>query len=116
LLNIFVVIFQAQVKPFTTVEANRIELINESFMILICYNLFFYSDWISEMEQQYELAWNHIYIISAMVVYNSLHVVLSIVHSMKLNAIKYLKLLDYKLSAKPKKGELTLDDYCPSTE
>jgi hypothetical protein len=50
MLNVFVVIYQAQVRPFKTIEANRNELTNEAFMILICYNLFVYTDWITEKE------------------------------------------------------------------
>ena len=95
-------------------EANRTELINEWFMVMICYNVFFYTDWIPDKELQYELAWNHIYIISTMILYNSLQVISSIKDNIRLYVIKYLKILNHKYT-KPT-HELHDDRFCPSTE
>ena len=81
-------IYQALVKPLKTSYANFMELSNEVFMILVCYNFFILTDWIPEKERQYDLAWNFIYIVSAMIIYNASPVAGGLFKSFRLNVIK----------------------------
>ena len=103
-----VVIYQGQTMPLKTQQDNRTEIINEFLMLMICYNLFLYTDWIGKKEEQYEHGWNHIYIICAMIAYNSLSVLAGIKKNFKLNCIKYSRII-YNKFAKKASGNTVKD-------
>jgi len=57
-------------KPFDTLFHNKIEMFNEINILLCSYFLFLYTDLTDGPEQQFEVAWGHIGIISLVVIVN----------------------------------------------
>ena len=88
MVSLLVMIYYAQVQPQKTPHANFVELVNEAILICVCYTLFILTDWVPEKEMQYELGWNFIYAVMAMILFNSYFVVKDMLYRLKLNVYK----------------------------
>ena len=52
------IIFVAEVKPFELPLLNKMEVINECFIIMAAYHLFLYTDFVPDPILQYQLGWS----------------------------------------------------------
>ena len=89
------IIYQGQFNPIILPLRNKMENMNEFFIILCTFHLFCYTDWIPDLEVRANIGLFNAYMISLMMLLNMMIVVYYSVKSLHLIYIKYNNLANY---------------------
>ena len=91
--------YVAYVKPFTSMMQNIQEVLNEVTILLACYPLFTFTEWVSNMDRRMEMGWFLLaVIISSLLTYIIIMTVLGIKNTYtNLRRRYYAKLIKKKL-------------------
>mmetsp|Transcript_11864 Transcript_11864/g.18305 ORF Transcript_11864/g.18305 Transcript_11864/m.18305 type:complete len:166 (+) Transcript_11864:1334-1831(+) len=95
-MNMVVVIFQGQVKPFKTLHENRMDIFNEAMVMFITYHLFMFTDALPDMDAQYLIGWSFVLMLAAMLIGNSYFVIKGMIMNTKLLVVRKLKEFELK--------------------
>ena len=61
--NLFMLIYQGQVNPLCSRLKNRIEKLNELFIMIGTFYLMFYTDWVPLPQTQFYYGWSNVIVI-----------------------------------------------------
>ena len=76
-------IYVGYFRPFELPSANRVELINESLIIVCTYSLICFSAFVSDAETRYQCGWVLIVLIICIVIFNLILMVFDGIKSIK---------------------------------
>lgn len=83
--------------PLVSRMNNRIELVNESFVLLVSTHMMFFTEWMPDKEREYAMGWSMIAFIVIFMSINLSILLYSIAHSIGLIIKKYWIRLKEKL-------------------
>ena len=63
-------IYMAHFRPMPTSKNNKQEVMQDSFMLLCAYHLLLFTDYLPDVELQYNLGWSYIFVITIMLSFN----------------------------------------------
>ena len=66
----FVIFYISHERPFVEPSQNRMERINELSVLMAGYTLLAFSDWVGDIDRQYEVGWILVSIIALNICYN----------------------------------------------
>jgi hypothetical protein len=81
---VFIIIYLGLTKPFEDPFANKLEIINEVFIIAICYHLFIYTMFVSDDVIQYNGGWSVTLLTILNILLNMIVVIVNSITNLKL--------------------------------
>ena len=81
-------IYIREVKPHNDISFNRIEVVNELSTMGICYTMFIYTDYVSDVQIQYSCGWVVCVFLAIIVVYNFYCMFAAVFTNMRRSQIK----------------------------
>ena len=108
LLHLFQSIYQGNNRPLETRLRNNTESLNELTTFLATLHLFFFTDWVDDLELQFLYGWSMVIIICISIMWNMAIVFFFTAKQIKLVVIKYYRRIKhqfYKILVKIEKNE-----------
>ena len=97
-----IIMYQGMVRPYDLKMQNRLEMFNEVMIMLNCYFLFLFSEFLPDPEVRYQMGWVNIGMLSIMILVNTTIIIFNKCKSMykfaKLNKIKRKNMKKAKLA------------------